>query len=26
MQVFVYHTPELTPPATLPNCAVVIDV
>ncbi|MEB3247991.1 MAG: 2-phosphosulfolactate phosphatase family protein [Merismopediaceae bacterium] len=26
MQVFVYHTPELTPPDALPDCAVVIDV
>ncbi len=26
MQVFVYHTPELTPVNTLPDCAVVIDV
>ncbi|MEG3440189.1 2-phosphosulfolactate phosphatase family protein [Pannus brasiliensis CCIBt3594] len=26
MQVFVYHTPELTPVHTLPDCAVVIDV
>ncbi|MCA2684889.1 MAG: 2-phosphosulfolactate phosphatase family protein [Microcystis sp. M038S2] len=26
MQVFIYHTPELTPVHTLPDCAVVIDV
>jgi len=26
VQVFVYHTPELTPPDALPDCAVVIDV
>ena len=26
MQFFVYHTPELTPPDALPDCAVVIDV
>lgn len=26
MQLFVYHTPELTPTDSLPNCAVVIDV
>jgi 2-phosphosulfolactate phosphatase len=26
VQVFIYHTPELTPVHTLPDCAVVIDV
>ncbi|MEB3173713.1 MAG: 2-phosphosulfolactate phosphatase family protein [Cyanobacteriota bacterium] len=26
MEVFIYHTPELTPPDSLPDCAVVIDV
>lgn len=26
MKIFVYHTPELTPPEILPDCAVVIDV
>ena len=26
MKLFVYHTPELTPPDALPDCAVVIDV
>ena len=26
MKLFIYHTPELTPPDTLPDCAVVIDV
>ncbi len=26
MEVFVYHTPESTPPDSLPDCAVVIDV
>jgi 2-phosphosulfolactate phosphatase len=26
VQLFVYHTPELTPAETLPDCAVVIDV
>ncbi|MBE9171094.1 2-phosphosulfolactate phosphatase family protein [Pleurocapsales cyanobacterium LEGE 06147] len=26
MKVFVYHTPELTPENSLPDCAVVIDV
>jgi 2-phosphosulfolactate phosphatase len=26
VQVFIYHTPELTPIHTLPDCAVVIDV
>ena len=26
MKLFVYHTPELTPPNNLPECAVVIDV
>ena len=26
MKLFVYHTPELTPTDTLPDCAVVIDV
>lgn len=26
MKLFVYHTPELTPPDSLPECAVVIDV
>lgn len=26
MELFVYHTPELTPPNALPDCAVVIDV
>lgn len=26
MEVFIYHTPELTPPHVLPDCAVVIDV
>jgi 2-phosphosulfolactate phosphatase len=26
VKIFVYHTPELTPPETLPDCAVVIDV
>ena len=26
MQLFVYHTPELTPQDSLPECAVVIDV
>jgi 2-phosphosulfolactate phosphatase len=26
VEVFVYHTPELTPADTLPDCAVVIDV
>jgi 2-phosphosulfolactate phosphatase len=26
VQVFVYHTPELTPVNTVPDCAVVIDV
>lgn len=26
MEVFVYHTPELTPENSLPDCAVVIDV
>ena len=26
MKLFIYHTPELTPPQTLPDCAVVIDV
>jgi 2-phosphosulfolactate phosphatase len=26
MKIFVYHTPELTPDAQLPDCAVVIDV
>ena len=26
MQIFVYHTPELTPTDNLPDCAVVIDV
>lgn len=26
MQLFVYHTPELTPTDSLPDCAVVIDV
>ncbi|MEA5535913.1 2-phosphosulfolactate phosphatase family protein [Crocosphaera sp. XPORK-15E] len=26
MKLFVYHTPELTPPDSLPDCAVVIDV
>ena len=26
MQLFVYHTPELTPQDSLPDCAVVIDV
>ncbi len=26
MQLFVYHTPELTPTEQLPDCAVVIDV
>ncbi len=26
MKLFVYHTPELTPEDSLPNCAVVIDV
>ena len=26
MEIFVYHTPEATPPAVLPTCAVVIDV
>lgn len=26
MQIFVYHTPELTPTESLPDCAVVIDV
>ncbi|ERN42207.1 phosphosulfolactate phosphohydrolase [Rubidibacter lacunae KORDI 51-2] len=26
MKVFVFHTPELTPADTLPDCAVVIDV
>ncbi|AIE75770.1 MULTISPECIES: 2-phosphosulfolactate phosphatase family protein [unclassified Synechocystis] len=26
MEIFVYHTPELTPDQSLPDCAVVIDV
>jgi len=26
VKLFIYHTPELTPPDTLPDCAVVIDV
>ncbi len=26
MKLFIYHTPELTPPDPLPDCAVVIDV
>lgn len=26
MKLFVYHTPELTPPGDLPDCAIVIDV
>ena len=26
MKLFVYHTPELTPTDSLPDCAVVIDV
>ena len=26
MKLFIYHTPELTPPDSLPDCAVVIDV
>lgn len=26
VKLFVYHTPELTPPDSLPDCAVVIDV
>jgi len=26
MEIFVYHTPELTPTDSLPDCAVVIDV
>ncbi len=26
MELFIYHTPELTPSNTLPDCAVVIDV
>lgn len=26
MKLFIYHTPELTPPDYLPDCAVVIDV
>jgi 2-phosphosulfolactate phosphatase len=26
VKLFVYHTPELTPPDALPDCAVVIDV
>lgn len=26
VKIFVYHTPELTPPESLPDCAVVIDV
>ncbi|MBR8826310.1 MAG: 2-phosphosulfolactate phosphatase family protein [Gomphosphaeria aponina SAG 52.96 = DSM 107014] len=26
MEIFVYHTPELTPANSLPDCAVVIDV
>lgn len=26
MKLFTYHTPELTPPGELPDCAVVIDV
>ena len=26
MKLFVYHTPESTPPDSLPDCAVVIDV
>ena len=26
MKLFVYHTPELTPPDSSPDCAVVIDV
>jgi 2-phosphosulfolactate phosphatase len=26
VKLFIYHTPELTPTDTLPDCAVVIDV
>lgn len=26
MELFVYHNPELTPPKSLPDCAVVVDV
>ncbi|MBW4519104.1 MAG: 2-phosphosulfolactate phosphatase family protein [Scytolyngbya sp. HA4215-MV1] len=26
MKLFVYHTPELTPENTLPNCAIAVDV
>jgi len=26
VKLFIYHTPELTPPDSLPDCAVVIDV
>lgn len=26
MKIFVYHTPELVPSTTLPDCAVVVDV
>ncbi len=26
MKLFVYHTPELTPPGNLPECAIAVDV
>lgn len=26
MKLFVYHTPELTPPDTVPDCAIAVDV